>query len=129
MSNSDKLCKTKNLNLYSKDNNANILRLEMNFIEFPIFTKNKGAKINTSLKYTFNKNSSLEIFPAPNLKLPGQFDEKILFALLELFKLQNYQEIIYFDSNQIFQDLRALRFVEAIFSNFISKGCLDVMIS
>ena len=78
---------------------SNVVRLEMNVIEFPLFSKNKRLDINTTVKYIFNKekNSFLEITPANNNKIPGEFEERVFLALMRLYRLNGYSQTIYTD--------------------------------
>ena len=40
--------------LLDMEETKNIIRIEMNTIEYPLFTKNKKIDINTGIKYIFN---------------------------------------------------------------------------
>jgi hypothetical protein len=86
---------------------SNVVRLEMNVIEFPLFSKNKRLDINTTVKYIFNKekNSFLEITPANNNKIPGEFEERVFIALLKLFKKSGYSPTFYCKASDILDNM------------------------
>ena len=79
--------------------NSNLVRLEMNVIEFPFFTKNKKIKVNTKMKYVFSKNKNrwLCVIPQAGSKIPGEFEERIFYALMQLYRNNNYNDTVYFD--------------------------------
>ena len=79
--------------------NSNLVRLEMNVIEFPFFTKNKKIKLNTKMKYVFSKNKNrwLCVIPQAGSKIPGEFEERIFYALMQLYRNNNYNDTVYFD--------------------------------
>ncbi|MGL5125896.1 MAG: hypothetical protein ACRC6U_07960, partial [Fusobacteriaceae bacterium] len=85
--------------LYEIENNEELIRLEMNTIDFPLFTKNKRIRKNNIMIYEFNnsKNQYLKVMPLPTNKIPGEFEEKIFFALMKLYKKNNHQQVIYTD--------------------------------
>ena len=61
------------VNDYEESNS--LIRMEMNVIEFPIFSKNPRVKKNQILKYYFSKDkqSFLEITPPVNESIPSEF--------------------------------------------------------
>ncbi len=65
--------------LIELEKNRDLIRLEMNIVEYPIFSKNKNIKQNQVRKYYFNseKTSFLEVRPAFNSSIPGDFEERI----------------------------------------------------
>ncbi len=83
-----------------------LIRVEMNAIEYPLFTKNKKVKSNQILKYVFDseKNKYLEVKPAVNNKIPLEFDENIFFALMRLYKKQSHSKKIYFDWRMLIEE-------------------------
>ncbi len=78
---------------------SELIKVEMNTIEFPLFTKNKKVKINQIMKYTFNaeKSQYLEVKPVVNGKIPLEYDEMIFFALTRIYKKQNYSKTVHFN--------------------------------
>lgn len=84
--------------LFELETYKNIIRIEMNTIEYPLFTKNRKIGANTGIRYTFNeeKNQYVEVIPALNSKIPSQFDEQIFHGLMSILREQNYNRKIYF---------------------------------
>lgn len=78
---------------YSYEEN-DLVHLEMNLIELPIFNKNSRIQKNTSIIYNFNKDKSsyLQVKPGYNLSIPGEKEEKIFYALLKIFQKNNFLE-------------------------------------
>ena len=78
---------------------SDLIKVEMNTIEFPLFTKNKKVKMNQIMKYTFNaeKSQYLEVKPVVNGKIPLEYDEMIFFALTRIYKKQDYKKTVYFN--------------------------------
>lgn len=85
--------------LYEIENNDELIRLEMNTIEFPLFTKNKRIKENLILTYEFNykKNQYLKVTPLADNRIPGEFEEKIFFAIMKLYKKNGHNQTVYTD--------------------------------
>ena len=84
--------------LLNMEEAKNIIRIEMNTIEYPLFTKNKKIDVNTGIKYIFNeeKNQFIEVIPALNTKIPHEFDERIFHGLMSLLRDQKYNRKVYF---------------------------------
>ena len=87
--------------LLDMEETKNIIRIEMNTIEYPLFTKNKKIDINTGIKYIFNdkKNQFIEVIPALNSKIPHEFDERIFHGLMSLLRDKNITEKFTFITN------------------------------
>ncbi|MGL6119671.1 MAG: hypothetical protein ACRC0V_04130, partial [Fusobacteriaceae bacterium] len=81
------------------ESNDDLIRMEMNTIDFPLFTKNKKIKENHIMTYEFNnsKNQYLKVSPLAEYKIPGEFEEKIFFALMKLYKKNSHNQVIYTD--------------------------------
>lgn len=87
--------------------NGNLIRMEMNVIEFPMFSKNPKVKKNQALKYYFSKdkNSFLEITPPHNESIPSEFDERVFIALLKVMKKKENKPIFYCSAGEIVDSL------------------------
>lgn len=77
------------------------IKYELNLIEFPIFSKDKKIKENTSRKYIFSEKNDeyLEIIPSniqSNLskKILQEFDELIFYGLMRIYEETGSREII-----------------------------------
>ncbi|WP_297407516.1 hypothetical protein, partial [uncultured Cetobacterium sp.] len=68
--------------------NKDLIRLDMNIIQFPIFSKNTKRKVNQVVKYYFNKNHDTYISVSPNAGdfIPGETEEKVFIALMQIIK-------------------------------------------
>lgn len=94
--------------LYELENNEELIRLEMNTIEYPLFSKNRKIGKNTRMTYEFNhkQNQYLRIEPIMDNKIPGEFEEKIFFALLKLYKRNGHNQLIYTDFSTLIAEMR-----------------------
>ena len=74
--------------LVALEQNKALVRMEMNIIEFPLFSKSNLVKTNQIKKYYFSsdKKSFLEVVPAVGTSIPGEFEERVFIALLKIFK-------------------------------------------
>ena len=74
------------------EKNKDLIRMEMNIVEYPIFSKSKLIKENQILKYYFStdKTSYLEITPKVNSQIPSEFDERVFIALTKLMRDNNF---------------------------------------
>lgn len=94
--------------LYEIDSNNELIRLEMNTIEYPLFSKNRKLKKNTVVTYEFNnqKHQYLRIEPIVHKKIPGELEEKIFFALMKLYKKNGHNQTIYTDFPTLIHEMR-----------------------
>lgn len=93
------------VNDYEESNS--LIRMEMNVIEFPIFSKNPRVKKNQILKYYFSKDkqSFLEITPPVNESIPSEFDERIFISLLKVMKKKGKNSIFYCSLSEVADNL------------------------
>ncbi|WP_297487852.1 hypothetical protein, partial [uncultured Cetobacterium sp.] len=78
-------------NIYVDENfikNKALIRMDLNLIQFPIFSKNKKRKVNQVVTYFFNKNRDTYITVTPQAGdyIPGETEEKIFIALMQIMK-------------------------------------------
>ena len=68
--------------------NKALIRIDMNIIQFPIFSKNTRRKVNQVVKYFFNKNKDTYITVSPKAGdyIPGEGEEKTFIALMQIMK-------------------------------------------
>jgi len=102
----EKIPDQKDVNIvYNLDNSVeeqiSQIKMEMNLIEFPIFTKNKRFPEDHSITYTFSesKNRYVRIVPtsdtkAISRKILQEHEELIFYALLDIYEKQNSRKII-----------------------------------
>ena len=95
------------LDVLDYEESNSLIRMEMNVIEFPIFSKNPKVKKNQILKYYFSKDkqSYLEITPPNDESIPGEFDERVFISLLKIMKKKNGKAIFYCSLSEIADSL------------------------
>ncbi len=93
--------------LIELEKNNELIRMEMNIIEFPIFSKSSKIKKNQAMKYYFNseKTSFLEIIPTLDETIPGETEERVFIALLKIFKEKGYKQTFYCTANDILNNM------------------------
>lgn len=68
--------------------NKDLIRMDLNIVQFPIFSKNTKRKVNQVIKYVFNKNRDtyITVTPSAGNYIPGEAEEKVFIALMQLMK-------------------------------------------
>lgn len=68
--------------------NRALIRVDMNIVQFPIFSKNAKRKKNEITTYYFNKNKDtfITIKPTAGELIPGEAEERIFIALMKIMK-------------------------------------------
>lgn len=68
--------------------NKDLVRMDLNIVQYPLFSKNTKRKVNQIVKYYFNKNHDTYINVAPMAGdyIPGELEEKIFIALMKIMK-------------------------------------------
>ncbi|MGL5050097.1 MAG: replication initiator protein A [Fusobacteriaceae bacterium] len=87
--------------------NPNLVRVDMNMIEYPLFSKNNHRKKNQAVKYHFNnnKNMYIKIEPVVGDYIPGDFEEKVFIGLLKSMKKKGFVQSFYITSSEILAEL------------------------
>lgn len=90
------------------EKNKDLIRLEMNIVEYPIFSKSKSIKDNQILKYYFStdRSSYLEITPKVNSQIPSEFDERVFIALTKIMRDNNFSRTFYTTVSQIIDNMK-----------------------
>ncbi|MGX6592601.1 hypothetical protein [Cetobacterium ceti] len=72
--------------------NGNLIRMDMNIIEYPLFSKNKRRKANQTVIYYFNerKDKYIEVKPIAGSSIPGEFEEKVFISLIKIMRKYGY---------------------------------------
>jgi len=93
--------------LVELEKNRDLVRMEMNIIEFPIFSRSNLLKLNQVKKYYFatDKSSYLEVIPAVGTSIPGEFEERVFIALLKIFKNSGYKNTFYCKASEIIDNM------------------------
>ena len=70
----------------------NLVRMDMNVIEYPLFSKNKRRKVNQSIRYKLNGRTDkyIEVKPIAGKTIPRDFEEKVFIALISVMRKNNY---------------------------------------
>ncbi|WP_297488632.1 hypothetical protein, partial [uncultured Cetobacterium sp.] len=68
--------------------NKELIRMDMNLIQSPIFSKNTKKKVNQVVTYFFNRNRDtyIKVTPSAGDYIPGEGEEKIFIALMQIMK-------------------------------------------
>ena len=68
--------------------NEALVRMDMNIVQFPIFSKNTKRKKNEITTYFFNKNRDtyITVKPSSGELIPGEGEERVFIALMKLMK-------------------------------------------
>lgn len=68
--------------------NKDLIRMEMNLIQLPVFSKNTKRKVNQVVKYFFNSNRDtyITVTPTAGNYIPGEMEEKVFIALMQIMK-------------------------------------------
>ena len=87
---------------------SDLIRMEMNIVEFPIFSRSNNLKINQIKKYYFSndKESYLEVVPRHGGMIPGELEERIFIALTKILRNNGFKATFYCTMNDIFDNMK-----------------------
>lgn len=90
------------------EKNSDLIRMEMNIVEFPIFSRSNNLKTNQIKKYYFsnNKESYLEVVPRHGGIIPGELEERIFIALTKILRNNGFKATFYCTMNDIFDNMK-----------------------
>lgn len=93
--------------LVELEKDRDIIRMEMNIVELPIFSKNSKRKKNQQMTYWFkhDKSSFVEVEPPAGYAIPGEFEERVFIALTKIMRNNNYNRSFYVTANEILEGL------------------------
>ena len=93
--------------LIEMEKNKDLIRMEMNIVEYPIFSKNKRLKKNQIMKYHFKTDgtSYIEVTPLVNRTIPGEFEERVFIALTKIMRDKGYGRIFYTTPTEIIRNI------------------------
>lgn len=88
-------------------NNPNLVRVDMNIVEYPLFSKNSQRKKNQAIKYYFNDNRNIyiKIDPIAGDYIPGEFEEKVFIGLLKAMKKRQFPQSFYITASELLAEL------------------------
>ncbi|MBC2855529.1 replication initiator protein A [Cetobacterium sp. 2A] len=86
--------------------NPSLIRMDMNIIEYPLFSKNNHRKVNQSIKYFFNNDKDVFIMvkPISGDYIPGDFEERVFIALLKIMKKRGFQQTFYVSATELLDE-------------------------
>ena len=84
--------------IYNIKEDSALIQYEMNMIELPFFSRDKNIGKGVGKKYIFSEGQYMEVTPPSTkesgYKIPQEFDEKIFYAILQLYRKQGSKKII-----------------------------------
>ncbi|MGL5413954.1 hypothetical protein [Cetobacterium sp.] len=88
--------------------NKSLIRVDMNTIQYPLFSKNPKRKINQIVKYFFNskRDTYINIIPMNGNYIPGEMEEKIFIALMKLMKKKGMQRRFVVTASELKNELK-----------------------
>lgn len=88
--------------------NKDLIRVDINIVQLPIFSKNTQKKVNQIVKYYFNKNRDtyITVTPTAGDYIPGEAEEKIFIALMQLMKEKGMPKKFIISSNELKDKLK-----------------------
>lgn len=92
--------------LYVDENsikNKSLVRVDINIVQFPIFSKNTKKRKNEITSYYFNKNRDtfITVTPSAGEYIPGETEEIIFIALMSIMKKNGMKQEFYTTSSEI----------------------------
>lgn len=87
--------------------NRTLIRMDLNLIQYPIFSKNTKRKSNQIVKYFFNKNKNtfITVIPSAGNYIPGEAEEKIFIALMKIMKQKGMPRKFIVTSKELKEEL------------------------
>ncbi|MGL5567867.1 MAG: hypothetical protein ACRDB9_01355 [Cetobacterium sp.] len=87
--------------------NGSLIRVDMNVVQYPLFSKNTRRKINQAVKYYFNGNRDtyIKVSPIAGDHIPGDFDEKVFIAISKIIKKRGFSRNFTVTSSDIKREL------------------------
>lgn len=87
--------------------NKSLIRMDMNVIQYPLFSKNPKRKVNQVIKYFFNKkrDTYINVVPMNGNYIPGELEERIFIALMKLMKEKGIKRRFIVTANELKNEL------------------------
>lgn len=84
-----------------------LVRIDMNIIQHPLFSRNTKRKVNQSVKYFFNKNKDvyIQVTPALGESIPGEYDERVFIALSKIMKKRGFPKVFLVANYEIIKEM------------------------
>ncbi|MGL5902215.1 MAG: hypothetical protein ACRCZO_05960 [Cetobacterium sp.] len=87
--------------------NKSLIRVDMNAIQYPLFSRNPKRKVNQIVKYFFNQKRDIyiNVVPMNGNYIPGELEEKIFITLMKLMKKKGMQRRFIVTANELKKEL------------------------
>lgn len=88
--------------------NKSLVRMDLNVIQYPLFSKNTKRKVNQIVKYYFNKNHDtyINVSPKAGDYIPGELEEKVFIALMKIMKRKGMSEKFIVTAKELKDELK-----------------------
>ncbi|SJZ55743.1 hypothetical protein SAMN02745174_00915 [Cetobacterium ceti] len=89
------------------ERNNSLVRIDINMIEYPLFTKSTSKKKNQIIRYFFNrsKEAYIQVNPTSGDYIPGELEERVFIALLKIMRDKKYSNIFYTTISEILTNM------------------------
>ena len=84
-----------------------LVRIDINMIEYPLFTKSTSKKKNQIIRYFFNrsKEAYIQVNPTSGDYIPGELEERVFIALLKIMRDKRYNNMFYTTISEILTNM------------------------
>ncbi|MDX8337328.1 MULTISPECIES: hypothetical protein [Cetobacterium] len=102
------------------EKNHSLVRIDINMIEYPLFTKSTSKKKNQIIRYFFNrsKEAYIQVNPTSGDYIPGELEERVFIALLKIMRDKRYNNTFYTTISEI---LTSMGIVQESFKGFYGR--------
>lgn len=89
------------------EKNHSLVRIDINMIEYPLFTKSTSKKKNQIIRYFFNrsKEAYIQVNPTSGDYIPGELEERVFIALLKIMRDKRYNSTFYTTVSEILTNM------------------------
>ena len=97
-----------------------LVRIDINMIEYPLFTKSTSKKKNQIIRYFFNrsKEAYIQVNPTSGDYIPGELEERVFIALLKIMRDKRYHNTFYTTISEI---LTSMGIAQESFKGFYGR--------
>ncbi|MGL5988165.1 hypothetical protein [Cetobacterium sp.] len=108
------------------EKNHSLVRIDINMIEYPLFTKSTSKKKNQIIRYFFNrsKEAYIQVNPTSGDYIPGELEERVFIALLKIMRDKRYNNMFYTTISEILTNMGIAQDSFKGFYGRISKALL-----
>lgn len=89
------------------EKNNSLVRIDINMIEYPLFTKSTSKKKNQIIRYFFNrsKEAYIQVNPTSGDYIPGELEERVFISLLKIMRDKRYNNTFYTTISEILTNM------------------------